>query len=51
MTIHIHRKLIKIILLNYLLPEEDFYHNIHFQKPTVKIFPRPNFLIMPTTFL
>lgn len=55
MTIHMHRKLIKIILLNYLLPEEDFCYNIHFQndfqKPTIDIFPRPNFFIMPTTFL
>lgn len=45
MNIHMHRKLVKIILVNYPLPEEDFYHNIHFQnhfqKPTTEVFLRP----------
>lgn len=55
MRIHMHRKLVKIILLNYPLPEGDFYHNVHFQNdfqmPTAEIFFGPKLAHYTKTLL
>lgn len=55
MNIHMHRKLVKFILLNCPLPEGDFYYKIHFRMIS-KSLPQksslaPNLLITPTTVI